>query len=54
MWGRAMLAMDVSSTSMNTAIITVRVMSQGLWRGRHSGLSASDMAVICRWLSGLK
>src|ERR1035437_131463 len=39
-----MLAMDVSSTSMNTATITVSVMSHGLWRGCHIGwAAAADM-----------
>jgi hypothetical protein len=28
---------------MNTAIITVSVMSHGLWRGCHSCFGASDM-----------
>src|SRR5277367_6438090 len=46
MCGSAMLAMDVSSTSMNTAIITVSVMSHGLWRGCHSCLGASDMTLF--------
>ena len=33
MWGRATLAMEVSSTSMKAARATVMAMSQGLTRG---------------------
>src|SRR6185312_3589855 len=36
MCGRATLAMLVSSTSMNVAMVTVSAIAQGLWRGRQS------------------
>src|SRR5580692_7626068 len=39
MWGRATLAMEVSSTSMKAASATVMAMSQGLTRGFHCAWS---------------
>jgi len=36
MCGRATLAMEVSSTSMNVASVTVTAMIHGLTAGRHS------------------
>ena len=33
MCGRATLAMEVSSTSMKVASVTVRATAHGLWRG---------------------
>src|SRR5215469_7672892 len=41
MCGSATLAMLVSSTSMNVAIVTVRAIAQGLCRGRHSACVAT-------------
>src|SRR5271155_2307111 len=38
MWGRATLAMLVSSTSMKVASVTVRAIIQGLIAGRHSAV----------------
>ncbi len=35
MWGRATLAMEVSSTSIKAARATVMAISQGLTRGFH-------------------
>ena len=50
MWGKATLAMLVSSTSMNVAIVTVSAMSQGLTarRGicRPASLVAGAAAVL--------
>src|SRR5271154_5067118 len=43
MCGSAMLAMEVSNTSMNTAIITLTVISHGLWRGCQTGWAAGGM-----------
>ena len=41
MWGRATLAMEVSSTSMKAARATVMAMSQGLTRGFQRTAAAS-------------
>jgi hypothetical protein len=35
MWGMATLAMEVSSASINVAMVTVMAMAQGLARGRQ-------------------
>ena len=35
MWRMATLAMEVSSASMNVAMVTVMAMAHGLARGRH-------------------
>jgi len=35
--------MEVSSTSINTAIMTVSVISHGLCRGRQSGCAEMDI-----------
>src|ERR1035438_4762961 len=54
MCGSAMLAMDVSSTSMKTAIITVSVMSHGLWRGCQTCCGApsgmENLFAVAVWL----
>ena len=39
MWGKATLAMLVSSTSMNVANVTVSAMIHGLTAGRHASAS---------------
>ena len=46
MWGRATLAMEVSSTSMKAASATVMAMSQGLTLGFHCAWSASESTTV--------
>src|SRR5882672_196795 len=46
MCGRATLAMEVSSTSMNVARVTARAMIQGLTAGRHSSAGAAVRAAV--------
>jgi len=38
--------MEVSRTSMKVARVTVKAMSQGLWRGRQAGRSKEWSAVM--------
>ena len=45
MCGSATLAMEVSSTSMKVARVTVKAMSHGLWRGRQAATSKDWSAV---------
>ncbi len=56
MWGRATLAMEVSSTSMKAARATVMAMSQGLTRGFHgvsgAALGFSTVVTLAPPLSG--
>ncbi len=44
MWGRATLAMEVSSTSMKVASVTVMAMIQGLIAGRQTSAFSSGGA----------
>src|SRR3954447_3842228 len=44
MWGRATLAIEVSSTSMNAASATVAAISQGLVRGFHMACAVAARA----------
>lgn len=50
MCGMATLAIDVSSASMNVAIVTVMAITHGLARGRHESWNESDLAVVARAL----
>ena len=51
MWGRATLAMEVSSTSMKVARVTTSAMAQGLYLGFHSA-SGCSASLIVRLLIG--
>ena len=49
MCGSAMFATEVSSTSMNVASVTMKAMTQGLWRGatRYGRLLSLARCHIC-------
>ena len=53
MWGSATLAMEVSSTSMKVARVTVMATAQGLWLGRQRGLAPGAASLIepSRWIT---
>ena len=54
MWGRATLAMEVSSTSMNVASVTVMATSHGLWCGFQCSSSKTRSAMTPRrWIASL-
>ena len=56
MWGRATLAIEVSSTSMNAASATVMAISHGLTRGFHCADDAASgfVTVVSCWLQQLE
>ena len=49
MCGMATLAMEVSSASMNVAMVTVMAMTQGLARGRHVSWNVGVAAAANAW-----
>ena len=51
MWGKATLAILVSSTSMNVAKVTVRAMNHGLCPGFQASSAADCAALDCSAIS---